>query len=150
VKKSENDEIVKEMHVQADKLLHSGIYPDAVRVYTRIVQLNPRDTRALHNKASCFYYSKDYVAALKWFNLTLLYRLEATTIFMKACTLDYLGRFLEAVACIDSAIEVDDETNEQFSSCIRHFRLRTISKLTPEEAALYYRSYYPLTKEALT
>ena len=150
MRKSENDELVKEMHVQADKLLHSGIYPDAVKVYTRIVQLNPGDTRALHNKACCFYYSKNYEAALKWFNLTLSFKLDSITIYMKACVLRHLGRLLEAVACVDSAIDVDDATDSQFSDCIKNFRLITISKLSPEEAALYYRSYYPLTKEALT
>jgi tetratricopeptide (TPR) repeat protein len=147
MRKSENDELVKQMHVEADKLFHNGIYPIAARVYTQIVQLNPRDAKALHNKACCFYYSEDYETALKWFNLTLLFKLDATTIYMKACVLGRLGRFLEAVVCCDSAIETDDASDAQFSNCIKNFRLRTISKLSPEKIALYYRSYYPLTKE---
>jgi tetratricopeptide (TPR) repeat protein len=128
------------MHENADHYFFNEEYENALQKYEEILKINPGDSKAWHNLGAAFFALGEYEDAIRSFSRSLKINLNPDTLFMKASALKNIGQIIDAVACYDTALNL--EMDDQLSNETKRMRKILLDELSVEQKSFYYRKYF--------
>jgi tetratricopeptide (TPR) repeat protein len=138
---NDKNSILKALHENADMLFSKGELKQAVMKFEEIINIEPNDSNAWHNKGAVHFELEEFNQALRCFNKALMLYSDSSSLYMKALTLASLGWLMDAVACCDSALSVKGRELSMHSAAY-NLRKDIMSDMAVDDLALYYRYYY--------
>src|SRR5688572_8252174 len=103
-----NTSSVSELIDEGNLLLNFERYTEALSLYEKALEADPKSVSALFNKGLALHHLDRYEEAINWYDKALLINPEHTdALYGKGAALRDLARDAEAITWFDKALEVD-------------------------------------------
>ena len=103
-----NSTFVSERILEGNLLINKSKYEEAIKLYDRVLKIDPGSVEALNGKGLAFNKLGRYEDAITWFDNALkIDPTSAQVLNNKGISLSNLDRFEEAITLFDKAIKID-------------------------------------------